>query len=417
MEISRENDEKFEQSASSRTICTCGKGQRFANLLCLSFVFNIVFVVLFVVVFIQLANVQSRLEKVESPLSEEPSELTARPLRGNSSLTPFPVLTTNATSRPNLIKSIPSFHVSRRSTSQLDPTKPSTAGSTAKKTHKVDRGTREYVKKQIKRELTGRGRSSICSICSGLKGERGRKGPPGDVGPPGPQGPQGNHGMQGLPGIAGPQGSPGAKGEPGVKGEIGQGVQGDTGLPGPPGKRGPPGKKGDPGVPGERGARGPPGEKGETGSLESSQRPSAHLTGHTRNTQNSPRSGILRHWEDNLGFAHSIGGMQYENGELIIPRAGRYYVYSQLYFQVEDDRAHLIHFVHLNRTGDQQVIMRSVTSRCRAKKSKTYLYSSYQGAVFELRNNDHILVGVSEDNTQSISTGESASYFGAFMVN
>jgi len=127
--------------------------------------------------------------------------------------------------------------------------------------------------------------------------------------------------------------------------------------------------------------------------------------------------GILRHWEDNLGFAHSTGGMQYENGELIISRAGRYYVYSQLYFQVEDDRAHLIHFVHLNRTGDQQVIMRSVTSRCRAKKSKTYLYSSYQGAVFELLNGDHILVGVSEDNTQSISTGESASFFGAFLVN
>ena len=127
--------------------------------------------------------------------------------------------------------------------------------------------------------------------------------------------------------------------------------------------------------------------------------------------------GILRHWEDNLGFAHSTGGMQYENGELIIPRAGRYYVYSQLYFQVEDDRAHLIHFVHLNRTGDQQVIMRSVTSRCRAKKSKTYLYSSYQGAVFELHNGDHILVGVSEDNTHSILTGESASFFGAFLIN
>jgi len=127
--------------------------------------------------------------------------------------------------------------------------------------------------------------------------------------------------------------------------------------------------------------------------------------------------GILRHWEDSLGFAHSTGGMQYENGELIIPRAGRYYVYSQLYFQVEDERAHLIHFVHLNRTGNQQVIMRSVTSRCRAKKSKTYLYSSYQGAVFELSDGDHILVGVEEDNTGSISTGESASFFGAFWVN
>lgn len=126
--------------------------------------------------------------------------------------------------------------------------------------------------------------------------------------------------------------------------------------------------------------------------------------------------GILRHWENNLGYAHSAGGMQYENGELIIPLTGRYYVYSQLYFQVEDDRAHMIHFVHLNRTGNQQVIMRSVTSRCRAKKAKLYLYSSYQGAVFELHDGDHILVGVSEGYTKSISMGESASFFGAFLV-
>ncbi|XP_078379554.1 uncharacterized protein LOC144662587 isoform X2 [Oculina patagonica] len=401
MEISRENDEKFEQSASSRTICTCGKGQRFANLLCLSFVFNIVFVVLFVVVFIQLANVQSRLEKVESPLSEEPSELTARPLRGNSSLTPFPVLTTNATSRPNLIKSIPSFHVSRRSTSQLDPTKPSTAGSTAKKTHKVDRGTREYVKKQIKRELTGRGRSSICSICSGLKGERGRKGPPGDVGPPGPQGPQGNHGMQGLPGIAGPQGSPGAKGEPGVKGEIGQGVQGDTGLPGPPGKRGPPGKKGDPGVPGERGARGPPGEKGETGSLESSQRPSAHLTGHTRNTQNSPRSGFLTGWNASL----LRGGMSYRHGQLTVPARGVYFVYSQIYYTAPSNKS-FIYYVCVNSI----VKVMSVQSA-----SRSSLNTMSQSFLVLLNASDVITVKLGDNNSRAFLV-ENASFFGAFLV-
>jgi len=126
--------------------------------------------------------------------------------------------------------------------------------------------------------------------------------------------------------------------------------------------------------------------------------------------------GILRHWENSLGFAHSSGGMQYENGELIIPQSGRYYVYSQLYFQVEDDRPHMIHFVHLNRNGTQQAIMRSVSSRCRAKKAKTFLYSSYQGGVFELENGDHIFVGVSEGNTKSISTAESASFFGAFLV-
>ena len=101
MESSRQD----EHNSRPRWTCTCGKsGLTVTNLLCLSFVFNIVFVVLFLVVFIQLANVQTRLEKVESLsiAGEEPSKLT---LRGNSSrLTPFPVLTTNATSPPNLIK-------------------------------------------------------------------------------------------------------------------------------------------------------------------------------------------------------------------------------------------------------------------------------------------------------------------------
>ena len=109
--------------------------------------------------------------------------------------------------------------------------------------------------------------------------------------------------------------------------------------------------------------------------------------------------------------------MQYENGGLVIPRDGQYYIYSQLYFQMENDQEYMIHFVHLNRTGTQQkVIMRSVSTRCRPKKDNTFLYSSYQGGVFQLQNGDHILVGVSDGNTDSISPADSASFFGAFLV-
>lgn len=113
--------------------------------------------------------------------------------------------------------------------------------------------------------------------------------------------------------------------------------------------------------------------------------------------------------------------MAYSDGELIIPLSGRYYVYSQLYFQ-ETKKAHLIHFVHRSRNGTKIIIMRSVASRCHGKRAsngdegKTFLYSSYQGGVFDLLADDRILVGVSEDNKGSISTGESASFFGAFLV-
>lgn len=126
---------------------------------------------------------------------------------------------------------------------------------------------------------------------------------------------------------------------------------------------------------------------------------------------------ILKHWDHNMGRAHSFGGITYQNGALVIPKLGRYYVYSQLYFQAEDDKPHLIHYVHLSSNNSTTVIMRSVTSRCPTKKkSRTHLFSSYQGGVFELNSGDKLTVGVSEGHSSAVSMEESASYFGAFMI-
>lgn len=108
--------------------------------------------------------------------------------------------------------------------------------------------------------------------------------------------------------------------------------------------------------------------------------------------------------------------MNYRNGELIIPKIGRYYIYSQLYFQAEDDKPHLIHYVHLTSNNVTNVIMRSVTSRCPSKKANMHLFSSYQGGVFALSTGDRLSVGVSEGHSDAVSMEESASFFGAFMI-
>ena len=111
MENFREDD--TDKVLTRRRPCACGKSQcksplSLPNLLCYSFVFNIVFVVLFLVVFIQLNNVQTRLAKLESPLSDEPSELPDKSaglfLKGNSTVPPITVSTENATATPILIK-------------------------------------------------------------------------------------------------------------------------------------------------------------------------------------------------------------------------------------------------------------------------------------------------------------------------
>lgn len=108
--------------------------------------------------------------------------------------------------------------------------------------------------------------------------------------------------------------------------------------------------------------------------------------------------------------------MSYRNGELVIPKVGRYYIYSQLYFQAEDDKPHLIHYVHLTSNNVTSVIMRSVTSRCPSKKANMHLFSSYQGGVFALHTGDRLSVGVSEGHSDAVSMEESASFFGGFMI-
>ena len=60
------------------------------------------------------------------------------------------------------------------------------------------------------------------------------------------------------------------------------------------------------------------------------------------------------------------------------------------------------------------MIMRSITTRC--KEGKAHLYSSYQGGVFELEAGAQLCIGVSETHARAISMGESASFFGAFMI-
>lgn len=92
--------------SSERRPCTCGKSTRtLPNLLCLSFVFNIVFVVLFVVVFIKLDNVQTRLAQLGDPnklSAREPNENPFVLRRVNSTLSPFAVITANVTT-PRLL--------------------------------------------------------------------------------------------------------------------------------------------------------------------------------------------------------------------------------------------------------------------------------------------------------------------------
>lgn len=107
--------------------------------------------------------------------------------------------------------------------------------------------------------------------------------------------------------------------------------------------------------------------------------------------------------------------MQHINGDLIIPKRGRYYVYSQLYFRSNKDQPHLVHFMHHTPVnGTRVVLMRSITTRC--KNNQLHLFSSYQGGVFQLQTGDKLTVGISKSVMNGLIMADTASFFGAFMI-
>ncbi|XP_032234285.2 complement C1q subcomponent subunit C isoform X2 [Nematostella vectensis] len=410
--------------------CSCGGGGRAAitnNLPLISLVFNVVFVVLFVLVFLRLENVKTRLSVLES---REALAVNGAEVRASSrqQVGLGPIASNTARSNTNTNRTASMWETSNSTTNPTESVAKSTtlasknhaansvwkrSTSTAKPTTPSRVLPKKLLRKWMRKDIN-RLRTELCTCPRGERGPRGRRGKTGLPGPPGSPGSNGHAGMPGQRGLDGPRGPAGLKGDPGPVGPKGD--KGDTGSQGPPGKRGPPGEKGDQGIPGVKGDVGPKGEKGDSGGPEPPPRPSAHLTGYHKSQQNAPRTGILRHWEDSIGYAHSFGGMHYRNGELIIPTSGRYYVYSQLYFQAEDDKPHMIHFMHLTANNVTSVIMRSVTSRCRARKAKAHLFSSYQGGVFLLAAGNKLSVGVSEGQSDTVAMGESASFFGAFMI-
>ena len=109
MEKPTEHDNDGQIEYHGRRSCACGKSTlNTNNLLCFSFVINIVFVVLFVLVFIQLENVQSRLARLESPVIRSETSKVVAPEgsivpQGENS-TPFTIIKANVTSSPGLLK-------------------------------------------------------------------------------------------------------------------------------------------------------------------------------------------------------------------------------------------------------------------------------------------------------------------------
>ncbi|NXD85837.1 TNF10 factor, partial [Halcyon senegalensis] len=162
-------------------------------------------------------------------------------------------------------------------------------------------------------------------------------------------------------------------------------------------------------------------------------KPSAHLTlrpqslaqdGNSKrfgNLSQSCRHAIAR-WEDSTIHSH-LQNITYRDGRLRVNQAGKYYVYSQIYFRYSSDGAsarlsvpQLVQCINWKTSYSQPILLlKGVGTKCWAPEANYGLHALYQGGLFELKAGDELFVSVS---SLSIDYNDAAaSYFGAFRLD
>ncbi|XP_061227070.1 tumor necrosis factor ligand superfamily member 10-like isoform X2 [Neopsephotus bourkii] len=162
-------------------------------------------------------------------------------------------------------------------------------------------------------------------------------------------------------------------------------------------------------------------------------KPSAHLTlrpqslaqdGNSRRFGNLSQScrHAIAHWEDSTIHSH-LQNITYQDGRLRVNQAGKYYVYSQIYFRYPSDVAgsqgsvpQLVQCINWKTSYSQPILLlKGVGTKCWAPEADYGLHALYQGGLFELKAGDELFVSVS---SLAIDYNDAAaSYFGAFRLD
>lgn len=140
-------------------------------------------------------------------------------------------------------------------------------------------------------------------------------------------------------------------------------------------------------------------------------------------------------WNVNVDHSHSEGGLKLVNNEIVIPRNGLYFVYSQASFSVncssdddyEDDSRSM---VHLSQTvkrwsesvGEYETILHSARTACQrtvnadeSKDGKWYT-AVYMGAVFSLNRGDKLKTSMEKRMLQELQDEAGKTFFGVFAL-
>lgn len=143
----------------------------------------------------------------------------------------------------------------------------------------------------------------------------------------------------------------------------------------------------------------------------------------------------IQSWESEKGLAF-LQNVELSDGELVVPQAGLYYIYSQTYFRhslIEEDQSDreeedgpsgesvrgkpMLQYVY-KKVSSYPVpilLMKNARTTCWSRDTEYGLYSIYQAGLFQLGGGDRVFVTVS--NVSTIDMDEKSSFFGAFLVS
>ncbi|XP_041809535.1 tumor necrosis factor ligand superfamily member 10-like [Chelmon rostratus] len=162
----------------------------------------------------------------------------------------------------------------------------------------------------------------------------------------------------------------------------------------------------------------------------------AHVTGIVSSTEPPAADGSrssrgylgerIRAWEGQRGLSF-LQNMELRGGELLVPRAGLYYIYAQTYFRLastgetdgeakEEEGAQLVQYIYKKMSSYTVpiLLMKSSRSACWPRGQEPGLFSLHQAGTAFLQPADRLFVTVS--NASSMEMDGRASYFGAFLV-
>ncbi|KAM9355050.1 tumor necrosis factor ligand superfamily member 10-like isoform 2-T2 [Pholidichthys leucotaenia] len=134
----------------------------------------------------------------------------------------------------------------------------------------------------------------------------------------------------------------------------------------------------------------------------------------------------IRAWEGQRGLSF-LQNMELRGGELLVPKAGLYYIYAHTYFRFpstgemdgeakEEEGAQLVQYIYKKMSSYMVpiLLMKSFRSVCWPRGEESGLFSLHQAGTAFLQPADRLFITVS--NASAMEMDGRASYFGAFLV-